>query len=78
MYLTHQAEGTKIRAKIEHIKQNEHPSQFFFKLEKQQAKQKTIDKLSINENITTDSNMIKMKYLDITHNYIRKQTQTLF
>ena len=29
MYLAHQAEGTKIRAKIEHIEQNEHPSQFF-------------------------------------------------
>ena len=59
MYLAHQAEGTKIRAKIEHIEQNTHPSQFFKKLEKQQAKQKTLDILCIDENIITDSNTIK-------------------
>ena len=46
IYISHQAEGNRIRAKIENIEENENPSKYFKILEKHGQKKKEINYLS--------------------------------
>ena len=67
-YISHQAEGIKIRSKLQSIEQDENPSKHLKKYEKYRNKKKTINSLVVNDTLVLDNDAIR----DATLHYYEK------